>query len=59
MDKKYSGLEEHIQLLFFHGLLVQHKTKLTKLCGLEYHRSRVHCIECSSLQSSVVSQTYD
>jgi hypothetical protein len=47
MDRKYSGIEEHIQLLFcrevFHGFLVQQKTKLS---GLEYHRSRVYIIEC-------------
>jgi hypothetical protein len=48
MDRKYSGPEEHIRLLFylevFHGFLVQQETKL---CGLEYHRSRVYIIECA------------
>jgi hypothetical protein len=46
MDRKYSGPEEHIWLLFyrevFHGFLVQQETKP---CGLEYHRSRVYIIE--------------
>ena len=48
MDRKYSGSEEHIQLLFycevFHGFLVQHEAKI---CGLEYHRRRVYNIECA------------
>jgi hypothetical protein len=47
LSKEYSGPEEHIRLLFylgvFHGFLVQQETKL---CGLEYRRSRVYSIEC-------------
>jgi hypothetical protein len=47
LSREYSGLEEHIWLLFYregcHGFLVQPETKL---CGLEYHRSRVYIIEC-------------
>jgi hypothetical protein len=47
MDRKYNGPKEHIWLSlyleFFHGFLVQWETKL---CGLEYHRSRVYSIEC-------------
>jgi hypothetical protein len=60
LGREYSGLEENIRLLFFlgvcHGFLVQQETKL---CGLEYHRSRVYSIECGSPRSSVASQASD
>jgi hypothetical protein len=48
MDRKYSGSEEHIRLLFYyevcHGFLVQQETKP---CALEYHRSIVYNIKCA------------
>jgi hypothetical protein len=48
LSREYSGPEEHIRLLsyreVFHGFLMQQETKL---CGLEYHRSRVYSIECA------------
>jgi hypothetical protein len=46
MDRKYSGPDEHIRLLFYHevchSFLVQQETKPH---GLEYHRSKVYIIE--------------
>jgi hypothetical protein len=52
LSREYSGPEEHIRLLFyrevFHGFLVQQETKL---CGLEYHRSRVYSIECAKCEA--------
>jgi hypothetical protein len=48
LSREYSGPKEHIQLLSYredcHDFLMQQETKL---CGLEYHRSRVCSIECA------------
>jgi hypothetical protein len=48
MDRKYNGSEEHIRLLSHHedchDFPMQQETKL---CSLEYHRSRVCNIKCA------------
>jgi hypothetical protein len=57
LGRERSGSEEHIRLLFHfgicHGFLVQQETNF---CGSEYRKSRIYCIVCGSLRSSVALQ---
>jgi hypothetical protein len=59
MDRKYSGPEEHIRLLSYpedcHDFLMEQETKL---CSLEYHRSRVCNIKSVKHMASEASDIF-